>query len=229
MKKLIFLPLFFILSNSLFAQSEEACTDRDNKFSIKLGIGVMQYNLNSFNNIASNNNFPILKDGTKPQFSIGFLIMDCIDKFDVDFNMSAALFTGRRTNAYRLNMSTFNFDFNFGYKIWNQNNHLISPSLGLGVMNYSFEYTANTGNTFAQSLQTPNFELSANTALGIYINPRIRYQYAFQNCHPFAIGLETGYRIGINTPVWKINRNQVLNGAPKADINGMYATVYLIF
>ena len=225
MKKYLFLfcitfPYF------IYAQNDDK-TDTNPDIRIKLGTGVMQYNLNSFNQVARVNNFPALKDGVMPQLSFGFILKDCVKNLFFDMNISTTLFSGERTSAYRLNMDATNFDFNVNYELINKDQHHIYPSLGFGFMGYSIDYTANRSGSFGQALQNPSGELRANTRMGIYINPGISYEYTISNKNNISIGAQAGYRIGLYKPGWRLNRNQKLDGAPNSDISGFYTTIYI--
>ncbi len=223
MKKVLLL-LSLLSSHLLHAQTE---TNNKEALHVKFGIGVLDYSLTSFNELAAANNFYTLPEGIAPYLNLGIILNEYKHPFFVDMNFGIALFRNKKTSAYNMKFQAANFDLNLNYRLLNKSKFEIIPAFGLGFMSYSLDYTEKSTGTFAQLLQSNQTSIRTQTPLIFFANPRLAFEYKLGASS--SLGLQIGYRLGINQPKWKVNPNQKLDGAPSAQGSGFYGAVYIKF
>jgi len=228
--KYLFFSLLTLVPAFSFAAGDSTAHDENSPLHVSIGLGLTNIDYGSFNNMAAQNNFPLLKDGTLFDINLGIFIKDKGWKWFGDLNVDFMLGNPRNTGAYDLQESSASGDINVDYAVFENKRHLFFPSLGIGWQSVTVNYNADlSGQTFGQAMADIAGERKFYANSNIYLNPRIAYNYKLGKAGNCTIGIRAGYRIGLNTPKWRVANKQKLAGAPKSSANGFYASVNFSF
>lgn len=229
MKKLLTSALLALF----IAQNAEAGLRTDSTetgLNLSLGIGFTQIDLQTFNDAATANGFPTFKDGIRPTLSFGFYMHEPTSRFVSDLQGHFVFPTKINGNGFKARHSASTIDLNFGYAVVNNERHFFAPSLGLGTLSHGIQYNADfSSQNFNTTLQNISGERKYNSNWNIYLNPRLTYDFKLSSEWISRLGVIVGYRIGINTPRWRVADNQKVLDAPKSNGNGFYGTFRVTF
>ncbi|MEO6831194.1 MAG: hypothetical protein ABI378_02990 [Chitinophagaceae bacterium] len=120
------------------------------------------------------------------------------------------------------------FDVNFAYDFLMQRKQSLYAALGVGQLMYQASYYSDQPNlSFSGAAAGQSGERSFRLKPLYYLNVKGGYSHRISKKVPFSLGLEGGYRIGLNNRPWALYDNSLSN-SPKQNASGAFVSLSLI-
>ncbi|MBS1644031.1 MAG: hypothetical protein JST36_03265 [Bacteroidetes bacterium] len=128
-------------------------------------------------------------------------------------------------SGIRLEESLVNLDINLCYIPLLWKSRYVFGGLGLGQMTYTASYFSDQPNlNFSTAAAIPTGERNFRLKPLYYLNLKAGFVQSISKKLPFSLGLEAGYRIGLNNREWALYGNS-LNNSPSMNASGPFASL----
>lgn len=228
MKKLlvyIFELALLVISSTAYGQRADSIGFVKN-YGISISDEITHLNLSELNKTLAEHGLPQLNQKVilLPVFSfyIGSNEAPLFERLRIGF-----IQVKNNNKAYSSTLMNGLFDVNLGYIVWHTHRSSFSPSLGFGFMAYSLrmQEKSKIPTSYDAALSDFEGERYLETAMNTYLNFSIAYDWAIDDAGDFFIGVNAGYRLGLNKKHWELENDQSLTGAPTTSARGLYAGV----
>lgn len=225
MKKTILLLFFPFLAPGVHAKL------RDDTLSSKLKIGfsaggiLTGLNTDAFNNLIPSTLPSLHKSSIHLNASLNFY--DDSDPFFTNLCVTTSIKKKEHAGIHLEENINF-LDVNIGYEFLMQRSQSLYAALGVGQLSYKASYYSNQPNlNFSNAAAVTVGERSFRLKPMYYFNVKGGYTHRISKKSLFSVGLEAGYRIGLNNRPWSLYDNS-LNNSPTQNASGAFASLSLI-
>jgi len=214
--------LIIVLFLSLTATAQKSSNNDGLKIGLAGGANFTTLGTDGFNNKIPNN-LPELKN-TVFSFIASFDLFQTDEPLYTNISFASTLRKAENSGV-RLEENLVFGDVNICYAPIMKESRYLFGGLGLGQMTYSAAYFSDQPNmSFSGAALAPVGERSFRLKPMYYINLKAGFVQSISKKLPFSLGLEGGYRIGLNNREWSLYGNS-LNNSPTMNASGPFASL----